>query len=236
MKICICDDDLHIHNKIEQLIEKHVDAPSCVTVTKAFSGEELLRHYDSGDKPDMVFLDIEMNGISGIVTAEKIRELSDRTILIFVSSHSEFVFDAFRLDALHFLRKPVSEDEFREVFSRAMLRFNTLNASVTIRWHGERFSVPIDTVVCVEGYNRHIMLHTQKEHYEAVGKLSDMFVSLESHGFVYVHQGYIVNMNHIRHFGQESILLQGGMRVPVSVRKRQNALRAYDEFIQKRMW
>ena len=236
MKICICDDDLYIHGKIEKLIEKNINAPSSVEVIKASSGEELLILFGTDKKPDIIFLDIEMQGMNGIMTAEKIREISENTILIFVSGYSEFVFETFRLDALHFIRKPISEKEFDEVFARAMLRYNTLNESVTIRWQGERVSVPIDKIICVEGYNRHIIIHTVKEKYEAVGRLRDIFSNIESHGFVYVHQGYIVNMNYIRRFGTEEIILHGGMIVPVSVRKRQQALQRYDDFIQKRMW
>lgn len=235
MKICICDDDANIHSRLEQLIENFMTAPVSLEVLKTSSGEELLELFGSS-KPDIIFLDIEMSGISGILTAEKIREINKNTIIIFVSSHSDYVFDTFRLDALHFMRKPIQDYEFTEVFTRAMQKYKTLNSTITLRWQGERYSVPIDTVTHAEGYNRHVMLHAGKDRYEAVGRLRDIFPILEPHGFIYVHQGYIVNMNYIRHFGNEEVLLHNGTRVPVSVRKRQQALRLYDEFIQKRMW
>ncbi len=236
MNICICDDDLTIHEKIEQLIKNHTQTPSDVSICKATGSAELMKLFGTAKKPDIVFLDIEMPRMNGIQTAEKIREISKKTILIFVSSHTQYVFDTFRLDAFHFLRKPITLTEFNDVFGRALNKHKTCNAEVSLRFQGERCTLPIDSITYVEGYNRHIMLHTENENFESVGRLRDIFPELEMHGFIYVHQGYIVNMNYIRHFRQDEIILQGGKSVPVSVRKRQTALKLYDEFIQKRMW
>ena len=177
-----------------------------------------------------------MGGINGIEAAETIRELALETIIIFVSSHSSYIFDAFRIEALHFLVKPIKEKEFAEVFTRAMKKYTAANASVVLKWESVRNKISINKISYVEGYRRHLTVHTANGVYEAVGKISEIYEILKPHGFVRVHQGFIVNMNYIKSFNANEVELTDGSRVAVSVRKKQEALKAYDIFIRKWGW
>ena len=176
-----------------------------------------------------------MKGINGIEAAEIIRALSPRTIIIFVSSLTDYIFEAFRLEALHFLSKPVRDRDFSEVFGRALKKYRDVNASIVLKWESTRNKIDIDKISFVEGYRRHLTVHTATGQYEAVGKLSEMQEILASHGFVRVHQGFIVNMNYIKSFKTDELELTDGTIVPVSVRKRQEALKIYDNFIEKQV-
>lgn len=235
MKICICDDDIIIREKIKELLQKNADINEIIDITAVSCGEELLELFGTQKQPDIVFLDIEMNGINGLETAERIREKSESVIIIFVSAHPSYVFDSFSFDALYFLCKPLKEEEFVTVMARANEKYKRTRARLTIRWHGERYSIPVNDIRYIEGYNRHIMVHTASESFEAVGRLSDVYQLLSFHGFVSVHQGYIVNMKYIRIFKNDAIILHGNKTIPVSLRKRQQALKIYDDYIQKRM-
>ncbi len=183
-----------------------------------------------------MFIDIEMGGINGVEAAEIIREFAPETIIIFVSSHSSYIFDAFRIEALHFLVKPIKEKEFSEVFTRAMKKYTATNASVILKWESVRNKISINKISYVEGYRRHLTVHTASGVYEAVGKISEIYEILKPHGFVRVHQGFIVNMNYIKSFNANEVELTDGSKVAVSVRKKQEALKAYDIFIRKWGW
>ncbi len=235
MKICICDDDILVRENIDALLRRNSDLSDVMEIYSVSCGEELLALLGTDKQPDIVFLDIEMEGINGLEAAEKIRGKSENIIIVFVSAHPSYVFDTFRYDTLYFLCKPFKEDEFCDVLNRIREKFKRNNARLKIRWHGDRYSIPVNDIRYVEGYNRHIIVHTAKESVEAVGRLSEVYSFLAYHGFVCVHQGYIVNMNYIRIFKNDEIILQGNKKVPVSMRKRQQALKIYDEFIQKRM-
>lgn len=236
MKICICDDDCFTVREIRNLLEPFQTEAESFSISDFSCGEDLIEFYKNGGSFDIVFIDIEMKGINGIEAAETIREFAPETIIIFVSSYSSYIFDAFRIEALHFLVKPIKEKEFIEVFTRAMKKYTAVNASVILKWESVRNKISINKISYVEGYRRHLTVHTAEGIFESVGKISEIYEILKPHGFVRVHQGFIVNMNYIKSFNASEVVLTDGSRVAVSVRKKQEALKAYDIFIRKWGW
>lgn len=236
MKICICDDDSFSVREIRRCLSVFGAGDDTFEISDFSCAEALLEFYKSGKGFDIVFIDIEMNGINSIEAAEKIREFAPETIIVFISCHSDYIFEAFRIEALHFLVKPVKESEFNEVFTRAMKKYTSVNASIILKWESTRSKIAINKISYVEGYRRHLTVHTASGVYEAVGKISEIQEILSPHGFVRVHQGFIVNMNYIKCFGVNEIELTDGTIIPVSVRKKQEALKTYDIFIRKWGW
>ena len=236
MKICICDEDLISIKEIRKLLEPFQTEEDSFSIYSFSESEKLIEFYQTGGSFDIVFIGIEMSGINGIEAAETIKAFAPETIIIFVSGHSEHIFDAFRIEALHFLVKPVKEKEFIEVFTRAMKKYTAANASVILKWESTRHKIAINKISFAEGYNRHLTVHTANGTYEAVGKISEIYEILKPHGFIRVHQGFIVNMNYIESFTPSEIRLTDGSKVAVSVRKRHEALKAFDVFINKWKW
>ncbi len=236
MKICICDDDRFTVRELRSLLEPFSTEADSFMISDFSDGESLIDCYRNGSKFDIVFMDIELKGVNGIETAQIIKELAPETIVIFVSSHSSYIFEAFRIEALHFLVKPIKSEEFSEVFNRAMKKYTTSNASVILKWESVRNKITINTISYVEGYRRHLYVHTANGTFEAVGKISEIYEILKPHGFVCVHQGFIVNMNYIKNFNANEVELTDGSKVAVSVRKKQEALKTYDIFIRKWSW
>lgn len=128
MKICVCDDDKYTAEKIRDLIkeqtsEYQIDVFSC--------GEDVL----AGGSFDIAFLDIQMSGASGIDTAAELKKRFPDIIIIFISSYSDYVTDAFSLEVFQYLVKPVDRDKFCEVFHKALESYkkNSLSAQNTLQ-------------------------------------------------------------------------------------------------------
>lgn len=236
MKICICDDDKNIHNMLKTYINKFLIFNSQDTILDAFSAEELVYEYKNSNFFDIIFLDVEMQKISGIDAAETIRKIDSSAIIIFISNFPHYVFDAFRVEALHFLVKPVSEADFKKVFIRALHKYKRINSTVTLKWQNERYVVKINTIKYIEGYKRHITVYTDEGIYETLGKIPEMLKLLEPHGFIRTHQGFIVNMDYIKRFDQTDVVLFDGTKVMLSVRKRAEALQTFDNYLKNRKW
>lgn len=236
MNLCICDDDAIVHDKIKELLCSFEINEDNISVTDVFSGEELLAHLSDGDRFDIIFLDVEMKNIDGIMTARQIRDTDPEAIIIFVSSHSRYTKDAFRVEALHFIDKPIDPAEFDEVFSRAVKKYCAKNETVTFKWEAERYNLPVSDIVYVEGYNRHIAIVTRNAEFEAMGRIPVVQKVLAPYGFIQLHQGIIVNASYIKVFGKEDVTLKNGKKLAVSVRRRKDALKAYDAYLRNRMW
>lgn len=114
MNIAICDDEITIREQIKNLIEKQ---ELNYTLKIFSSGQELI---EAKLQFDIIFLDIQMEGINGIEAARKLRERGEEAILIFITGLKEYVFDAFDVSAFHYLLKPVEEEKFHRVFYRAL--------------------------------------------------------------------------------------------------------------------
>lgn len=236
MKICICDDDDFMHQEIRNNLQPFFTESGLPQITDLFSGEELVECYSLPIGFDIIFLDIEMGKLNGIETATEIRKHSPEAIIIFVSSHKNYVFDAFRCEAFHFLVKPIKQDEFDDVFNRALYKHRVMNEKYHICRKNLRQALPIGDITYIEGYKRWLKVHTAQEVYEHTGKVSDAYEKLKGHGFLRVHQGYVVNMRHIKTFGSTEIILKDGSVIPIGEKRRHEALQMYDKYIQKWKW
>lgn len=233
MNICICDDETYVHDEMKLLISNFAVTETQFRITDAFSGEDLLQKCSSPNMFDIIFLDTEMTGIGGMKTAEELRKKGVKSIIIFISAMKNYVFDSFKYEAFHFMLKPLKKEEFEEVFLRAIRKYKAEHAVISLKWQAERYAVLIREITYIEGYKRHITVHTESEIFDSVGKISDIFKELEVHGFIRVHQGYIVNMAYIRRFDNNDIILRDNTKVMISIRKRAEALKAYDIYLEK---
>lgn len=114
MEIAVVDDEKAIKEHICALIEEQQPGSH---IEGYATGEELLA---SGKRFDMVFLDIQMEGMNGIEAARGLRERREDTVLVFVTGIKDYVFDAFDLYAFQYLLKPIDENKFVGVLARAV--------------------------------------------------------------------------------------------------------------------
>lgn len=236
MHICICDDETSQHEIIKNYIKSFPVLPQNPEITSRFSGSELANDCIAGVLYDILFIDVRLGSMNGLEVAETVRRLNPNAIIIFISNHPEYVFDVFSVEALHFIVKPITELEFNRVFIRAINKYNSLHSFLPSGFLSGRAVIRINDILYCEGYNRHVMVYTKDGKYESVAKLSDIYDKLASHGFVRTHQGFIVNMSQIRRFDKESITLNNGFSVPVSQRKRTEALKLFDEYLKGVLW
>lgn len=166
MRICICDDNRITHQEIRKLLYPFFSESGMPQFTDFFKGEDLVNHYSSQKDFDIVFLDIEMGQMNGIDTATEVRKYAPEAIIIFVSSHKNYVFDAFRCEAFHFLVKPIRPEEFDDVFNRALHKHRVMNEKYLVSWKNSRQTLMIGDITYIEGYKRRLKVHVVGEEYE----------------------------------------------------------------------
>ncbi len=229
MKICILDDDAAFSRELGRLITGFDKTNTDISLTLAESADEFFVSMMQANGFDAVFVSIDLAEQNGIAIAEKIKIISPKTIIIFLTAYRDFCSP----QVFYCLAKPIREDEFNAVFTLAVRKYAEISASIVVKWHNKRIRIPVDEISFVEGYNRHLIVHTVSGNYETVGKIPDIYAVLQPQGFARTHQGFIVNMHYIRAIDADSVLLTNGERVMMSVRMRHETLLAFDNFADK---
>lgn len=232
MRIAICDDEKVCRDAISEFISRYQQDELQLDVAEFFNGEELLAAYKNGANFDFLFLDIQMKDIDGIQVAQKIRETNKHVIIFFITGFTQYVSAAFALDAFQFLVKPISKGEFDREFSRALNKHLMDHKKYILEVKSSIVSLEILDIVYIESSVRHIIVHTEKNHYTKLGKLNDEEKILAPYGFVRTHQSFLVNMAYIYEITQMEIILTNGSRLEISRRKRTDVISRFNKFIK----
>lgn len=233
MKIVVCDDELSVRKQVGNYITQYGGELSDAQIFEYESGDELVRCVNNGNSFDIIFLDIEMNKIDGIDTAKLIRIQDKNAIIIFISSHTERVFDTFECETFNFITKPFSKQRFNDVLGKAIDKYKFLNGYFVITWKNKNIKVPVNKIKFVETYKKHVIFHTYEGEFEMVTTLGDTLKKLSIYDFCQTHQGYAVNMNLIKYFDGLNIILIDGTKVPMSLRKKTSVLKAYANHVAR---
>ena len=238
MRVAVCDDQASCREQMIALIRQ--GEPEQLQVDGFGTGEALLQ--DMARQPyDLIFLDIEMgHGMSGLETASRIRQQNKTVMLVFVTAHASFVFDAFDVQAMQYLLKPIDEAQFQRVFQRCRRKFYDEEYRLSFRVCNQRGQeeivlLMVKEILYVESFLRKLQVHTVTgENIEIVEKISVMETLLENRGFLRVHKSYLVNMAYLRRIETEQVMLQAGAepptRLPLARRKREQVKQAFLQY------
>ena len=161
MRIAICDDEKNVRELIGKKVRKVYPKAELIFFE---SGEEILAFEDG---IDILFLDIQMPRKNGMEIARELRKKEKNMLLIFVTALEEYVFQAFDVEAFHYLVKPIADRKFKEVLQKAVEQLCVRNKKenipkenyVMISRKGLHTKVLLDTIVYAEVFNRKVVIH-----------------------------------------------------------------------------
>lgn len=236
IKIAICDDEANIRAYLSSLIQ--AQSCPCEIVEYASAGDFLADHREF----DLLFLDIELapfgSGLDGMALARKIRERATGTqpVIIFVTGYERYVFDAFDVGAFQYLLKPVDEEKFAQVFSRAVAQIAIAKEKpgrvLTLQSANTSKTVPLDSIYYIESSNHKVELHLKDGEFACYAKIGDLELELQDQ-FFRIHKGYLVNLSYVDGYSKTEVTLTNGERLLLSKYKYQDFVKAYLHFLKK---
>ena len=236
IKIAICDDEANIRAYLISLIR--AQSCPCEIVEYASAGDCLA----DTQEIDLLFLDIELttdrSGLDGMALAGQIRERTTGTqpVIIFVTGYERYVFDAFDVGAFQYLLKPVDEEKFAQVFSRAVAQIAIAKEKpgrvLTLQSANTSKTVPLDSIYYIESSNHKVELHLKNGEFACYAKIGDLELELQDQ-FFRIHKGYLVNLSYVAGYSKTEVTLTNGERLLLSKYKYQDFVKAYLHFLKK---
>lgn len=229
MIIAICDDEKIILEQIKKYIQERNADDIILTFTV---GQELL---DEGLHLDIIFLDIQMEGMNGMEIAKELRKRGEEAVIIFITGIKEFVFEAFEVSAFHYLLKPIEKQKFMEVFNRAIIEVTKHNKRVQelllVKNRKCNFSISQDHILYMESRGKKVEIHTVTEIIIIYASMSELEKQL-SQSFYRCHRGYLVNMLHIVEYEKDSITLSNRETVFLAKERYHEFVKVYMRYLR----
>lgn len=224
LRIAICDDETDARDALRIQLEQ-------ILIEDA---EEIVYEFSSGTNAaswlanhpgeiDLLFLDVEMKGLNGMETAEKIRTFNDQLLIVFVTGYSDYVFDGYRVGALDYLMKPVAKDKLRHLIERVRTKFaQEESRTFTLKNMNGTWRFRLSDILCFYSDRRKVILMTAGGEYSFYARLDEIESQL-SPDFVRIHQRYLINPGGVDYLGSESVTING-REFPCSRKYRETAL------------
>lgn len=225
IEIAVCDDEQIYIDRIVKYIEVYSEEYELdINVTAYNSGNSLLKDIeDDQSKYDIIFLDVEMPNIDGVDAARKIRKITKDVIICFVTSYDKYAIQAYGVEALAYVVKPVAYAELKRVLARAVV---LVQYAYDYKEAEERYIevpvardtriVDVRTIQYIEKRRNQCVLHCTDAEITCYETLKKLCSRLDKNTFIYVHQGYIVNFNSIKEVKENVVCLGDGVEVPLS--------------------
>ena len=235
IRVMIIDDEAPARSELKYLLEQFSE----VTIVGEFSSGEAALTAIPSLNPHLAFMDIEMAGLNGLQTAEKLNIANVVPLVVFATAHEEFAVKAFELNAVDYLLKPFSEkrvakciEKVRTLLAESISanppkRDNILPTLYNLQKlaieHNGKASV-IDTKDIIAAYcaDGQLSIRTIGKCYYSNMALQDLQSRLDERLFFRTHRAYLVNIEKIREIipwfnGTYNLILEGlTEEVPVS--------------------
>lgn len=226
MNCIIVDDDEASINVFTQIIKQ----VGYLNVIQTFSTpmeaiEALKKHHDT----DILFLDIEMPEMSGL---DMIKTLADKPQIILTTSHTEYALDAYDLDVVDYLVKPITLPRLLKALSKVKQpAINTNNNHLSleqdfffVKKDSVLTKVPVKDILWIEALGDYVNLHTKNERFILHITLKSVESKLPATKFVRVHRSYIVHIDNVRTVEDTTIYIND-VSIPIGALYRENFLK-----------
>jgi two-component system, LytTR family, response regulator len=241
----IIDDEAHIRESLADMLRSH--CPNAKVVAMADGVQSGLKAIKT-HRPNLLLLDIRMKDGTGFDLLEKLESIDFR--IIFITAFDQYAIKAFKFSALDYLLKPVESGDLKAAVDKAdklsqqevNTQLNTLvnnlqtdeqaKKKIILKTFDNIHLVKVKDIIYMESDGRYtsvwlspgecvIVTETLKHYHEI---LSDV-------GFYRLHKSYLINLEYIQRFEKAEggyVILEGGAKVPVASRKREDLLELFD--------
>ncbi|GBD89460.1 transcriptional regulatory protein YehT [bacterium BMS3Abin04] len=233
IKAVIIDDEKLARDIIAKYLSTNNKIQVVGECSNGFEGAKII----SEQKPDIVFLDIQMPKINGF---ELLELIDNPPLVIFTTAFDQYAIKAFEVNAIDYLLKPFSRQRFDEALQKAINKLNSQNMSVqklnslnelykkeeflnriVVKANHKIHIIPTDQIRYIEAQDDYVMIYSELGKYLKQKTLKSLADQLDNNQFIRIHRSYIINLNFLKQlelFGKGSykVITKEGAKLPVS--------------------
>jgi two-component system LytT family response regulator len=223
LRVLIVDDELLARQRIEDLLAKEENVVLAGTASDGASAIAAIREL----RPDLVFIDVQMPGKSGV---DVVNELgAEMPATVFVTAYDQHAVKAFELEAVDYLVKPFDDERFEQAFRRARrhaAESREYPARIPVELRGQTRAVPVDRIEYITASGPYAELHVDGRTFAVRERMQALEERLDPRRFFRIHRSAIVRIDLIdvflRHAGGDyGVRLKNGVELSVSRAKRE---------------
>lgn len=225
MRVVIVDDEALARRGIIARLAQWADVQVVAEAADASSGIAAIREH----RPDLVFLDIEMPGADGFAVLEELPE-RERPLAVFVTAHDDRALQAFAVEALDYLLKPIDDAQLARATDRARARLAARASSaierILVRDRGRVVALEPSSIDWIQSDGDYVRIFAGRFTYLHLATISAFAAQLPPHQFVRIHRAAVVNVERISELtpltnGDYSVLLTTGARLKLTRTRRE---------------
>ncbi len=208
IKVILIDDESGIRILLRKIIERN---EGFEVVGESDNCEDAIALFNK-TKAEVVFLDIEMNGTSGLNCAKVIADLEPKTKIIFATAHSQYMSDAFELYAYDYLVKPFNVDRVNQTLDRIksmseissrdqfvkIVKYERGLDKLLVKGKESMSFIDIKDIILVQRENSSTVIYTKQDSFATSLSISDIEMKLDSEQFLRSHKSYLINISQIK--------------------------------------
>ncbi len=239
MRIAICDDEQRELEEISRVFSEAARALSTeLSITACTSGQALAESVEAGFRPDLILLDVYMEGLGGIETARRLRRAQPGLPLAFLTASREFAVDAFELQALHYIIKPVTVEKAKTLLERLFAQTGRQKPCLELTDRRKEYRFPLESLQYVMSRDKGVEIHLESspQHSwvacpfrEVIGQLGN------DPDFLQISRGCVVRLGAVRYIGHGDCHMKNGQCLPIGRREQREVQNRYQDYLFQKM-
>lgn len=225
MILCIAVDD---EPKALDVISIHASKAPEIDLVRTFTNPKDALAFLKDNFVDLIFLDINMPGISGLQFVEK---LQSRPYIIFTTAYSEYAIDSYNFEAVDYLLKPIEFDRFYKAVNKVkkQIQLNSLQQDsllskyIFVKDGYKQIKICIEDILYVQSEGNYLNIVSINEKVLVRMTFQNLMEKLPANLFFRVHLSYVVNFSHIQKIEDNQIFIQD-TKIPIGIKYKEKLM------------
>ena len=208
IKVLVCDDDKNITDKIQKLLADIQKQYSFEIDIVAVNDAQLVMK--SKELYDISIVDIEMPKVDGLALSEELKKRNPDAIVMILTSFSDYLDSAMRIQVFRYLSKPIDEERFTKNFIEAVSYYKQISKQIIVESGDEVLTIKTKDILYIENLKHGSVIATKYGDYRTNKKPQEWYEIInQPNCFTFSHKSFLVNLQNVINFDKNTVHFQG---------------------------